>query len=165
MDNHFPVGLEGFDKRGLGAFIGEKLLLLKWSKSKIQEASVVWRLQLCWEDGSVWHVDNTPMTTKMKDGFEFEIGCIFIKKESLDFECDNSKKTIIELSDFVVKEFRIASACEEGNVSDCAISLIGEKSKEIIISTAIPPTSVAISIFDRVETEFFISDLAWRKLK
>jgi len=167
MDTYFPICLEGFDERGLDAFVGKKIFLLKWPKSKMQETEtgVLWGLQLYWEDGSVWHVDNTPMTTRMKDGFEFDIGCIFIKKSTRSFEGGDSEKEVRALKDFVVKECRIASAYEEGNISDCAISLIGEKGKEVIISTAIPPTSVLVSIFDRVETEFFVSDLTWRKLK
>jgi len=163
MDNYFQIKLNGFDKKGLDAFVGKRLLSLKWPKQKLKTTGGLWRLQLYWKNGNLWKVDNVPMTARMKDGFEFDIGCISIENLTDNFECDDFERETINLNNFIIKECRIASACEEGNISECAIALIGQKGKELIISTAIPPTSISFSVFDRIETEFFISDLRWRK--
>jgi len=150
--------LKGFDENALSACKGKKLVALFWPE--LQTQGGLWGLRLCWEDGEVWCVDN--LSTDISE--RCEMGSISIEK--LDLESDRVSHEIIihDLSDFIVNKIRVASADNgEGFVSDCAIALLAEQGKELIIATAVPPTTVNFWLSDSSlpRTEFPLSFFEW----
>jgi len=161
---YFPIIWNGFDKNGLAAFEGRRVLSLEWPK--IQTIGGLWGLRLCWENKEVWRFKNIPVMIEVKEGFEFEIGTLLIEKSSVELDSSGSEEVNYVIEHFVLKKLKIASGCESGVITDCAIMLIGKTGKELMISTAVPPTTVTFGVSGGPypNPEFPLSSLKWRDI-
>jgi len=170
MKTYFPIVLSGFDKGGMAAYKGRRVVSLTWPKlitiglpELVQTMDGLWGLRLCWENGDIWRFENVPEDVKMEDGFEFEIGTLLITKTNFT---SNSEKIIHSVDHFVVDEIKIANGCDDDNFTDCAIALIGTRGRELMVLTAVPPTTVTFGISDGPypNPEFPLTMLKWRDI-
>jgi len=162
MKKYFPIVLNGFGEGGMAAFKGEKILSLGWPE--VQTIGGLWGFKIYWENGGVWRFENIPEMARMEDGFEFEVGTIAIEKTNSEPERHDSEKIIYSVDNFVIYKIKIANCCEGDVFTDCAIALIGRTGKELMVLTAIPPTTVTFGISggSYPNSEFHLSSLKWR---
>jgi len=164
MNKYFPVVLNGFGEGGMAAFKGEKILSLGWPK--VQTIGGLWGFKIYWENGWVWRFENAPEMARMEDGLEFEVGTIVVEQTNSESERPDSEKTIYAVDDFVVIGMKVAIGCEGDVVSDCAISLNGKSGKELVVLTAVPPTTITFGVSGGPypNSEFPLSSLEWRDI-
>jgi len=165
MNNYIPIELKGFGDEGLDGFKGKKIISLNFPKTQSPKSGI-WYLEICWEGGESWKINSNFTDTEKY----FDVASIVIEQTMQSLADVSCEIRTLEPVDFVLRECRIATDyTDEADVSDCAIALISENSKELLIATAPAPGAVTFLFYQWLYGDdypcigCYLSGLRWRK--
>lgn len=158
MSAYLSIDLVNFGSAGLGSVIGKTLKHISWPERQLLECT--WRLEIVWEGGTAWTVQS--VSTMTESGHE--MGSLRVEESFETSLPQDFRRLASHLDGFALAHCRIASASESGVTSDCAIALIDDADRELVIATA--PSSGAVTLWRRGQpwprTEFSPSSFVWR---
>lgn len=160
MTTHIALELVGFGPLGLKSAVGKTLKRISWPTTQSNECT--WRLEVIWEGQVAWTITATPTLTESGH----EMGSLRIEESP---ECSlpqDFRRRTSHFDDFVLEDFRVASAFEGGVATDCAISLGGAMETRLMIATAPAPGAVAFWENGRSgpKTEFDQKTFVWKPI-
>lgn len=157
---YLPIQLAGLSSRDLRDSRGNYVSRIAWPAT--QSSDCTWRLELIWQNGTVWTICGVPTMTDSGH----EMGSLRIERTLAHLLPKELARKDANLNDVEVASVGIGTASEAGVTSDCGISLSDQGGTEWRIVTAPATGAVAVIWPDQAPppTEFSLPSIVWRSL-